>query len=98
MEEDLMKHEYEKHPHGEQPESNDDNSRSPEPFVHQLRCLNAWLMGPTPGRGRSRLDTANQSNAWRRSQGGVVTVGVIRATWAGWPVTSDPGLKVSRDV
>ncbi|XP_059900756.1 uncharacterized protein LOC132452261 isoform X2 [Gadus macrocephalus] len=37
MEEDLMKHEYEKHPHGEQPESNDDNSRSPEPFVHQLR-------------------------------------------------------------
>ncbi|CAL8237786.1 unnamed protein product [Boreogadus saida] len=55
-------------------------------------------MGPTPGRGRSRQDTANQSNAWRRSQGGVVTVGVIRATWAGWPVTSDPGLKVRQFV
>ena len=37
LEEDLVKHEQEKHAHGDQPESNDDNSRSPEPFVHLLR-------------------------------------------------------------
>ena len=36
-EEDLEKHEREKHPQGDPPESNEDDGRSSEPFVHTLR-------------------------------------------------------------